>query len=141
MIRVAQIIKGLNLLRIVIVIAIITLLALAILGETANLRLYSGLFGAVVSGSLTLIIVKHQKLVFPKVASLFFLLYLGWVFISAFFSKDTGQTIWEILRTASYFSLFLVVYNLTRKNQQVQNFLLLLFRSFAPVISYPYLIM
>jgi putative inorganic carbon (HCO3(-)) transporter len=119
-----------------VILAIITFLVLAILGETTNVRLYSGLLTAVSATALTLVIVKHQKLAFPKNASLFFLLFLGWMLISSFFSKDIGQTIWEVLRTASYFSLFLVVYNLTRRNQQIQNFLLILFVSFGGVIMF-----
>ncbi len=126
--QISNIKKGSNLglFNIIVILAIITFLVLSVLGETASFRLYSGLLAAVSSGALTLVIVKHQKLAFPKVTSLFFLLFLGYVFISSFFSKDVGQTIWEILRTVSYFSLFLVVYNLTRRNQQIQNFLLVL---------------
>lgn len=109
-----------------IVLSIIVFITLTILGETADIRLYSVLLAIVSFGSLLLIIARRQRLAFPLVSSFFFLLFLSWMIISGLFSKDITQTIWEILRTTSYFALFLVVYNLTRKNQQIQNLLLIL---------------
>lgn len=111
----------------VIAFLIIIFLALTIIGETDNPQMYSIFLAAVSSCCLLLIITRRQKLTFPPIASLFFLLFLGWMFLSAFFSKEITQAIWEILRTVSYFGLFLTIYNLTRKNNFAQTFLLLCF--------------
>jgi len=127
MINLSRITKDTGIFNITIVLSITIFLTFTILGEVNDIRLYSGLLTAVSATALTLVIVKHQKLAFPKNASLFFLLFLGWMFISTFFSKDIGQTIWEVLRTVSYFSLFLTIYNLTRKNRLTQSFLLTCF--------------
>ena len=82
--------------RILIALLIISFIILSILGESSGIRTYSIFLAAVSSCSLTLIIVTHRRLAFPKVASMCFLLFIGWMLISSFFSKDISQTIWEI---------------------------------------------
>jgi len=111
----------------VIVLLIIIFLALTVLREIDSLKMYSIFLAAVSSCCLLLISIRRQELAFPPIASLFFLLFLCWMFLSAFFSQDTTEAIWEILRTLSYFGLFLTIYNLVRKNNFAQTFLLLSF--------------
>ena len=113
--------------QILIALLIISFIILSILGESSSIRTYSIFLAAVSSCSLTLIIVTHRRLAFPKVASMCFLLFIGWMLISSFFSKDISQTIWEVLRTVSYFGLFLTVYALVKNNKSIQSFLLISF--------------
>ena len=120
--------------RILIALLIISFIILSILGESSGIRTYSIFLAAVSSCSLTLIIVTHRRLAFPKVASMCFLLFIGWMLISSFFSKDISQTIWEILRTVSYFGLFLTVYALVKNNKSIQRFLLISFITVGSIL-------
>ena len=104
---------------------IIFFLTFSILYETSvNVRTFIILLSAVSSSSLIFLVLRYREVYFPSPFSLFMFLFFGWIFISAFFSKDISQTIWEILRTASFLALFFAVYNLVRKKKYVQFFLL-----------------
>ena len=128
MIKASRILKDIDLFDAGIVLLVIAFLALTILGELSdNIRTYSVLLAAVSFCSLTLIIVKHRALVFPPIPSICLLLFIGWMLAGSFFSSYIGETIWEILRIASYFALFLTIYNLIRKNKLTQSFLLTCF--------------
>lgn len=94
-------------------------------GETTGIKMYSFLLASVSFCSLALILIKDRVLRFSPPPVIFFILLILWMIISSFFSKDIAQTIWEILRTTSYFALFLTIYHLTANNKSAQRFLII----------------
>jgi len=104
---------------------IILFISLVVLQErVTNERSFLIFLSSIGFCSLILIVLKYRKISFPMEASSFIFLFFGWMIIAGFFSKDISETIWEILKTASYFALFFAIYNLVRKKKSIQFFLL-----------------
>ncbi len=76
---------------------------------------------------LFLIIYSEKKIVFPTKIGILFIFYLLWMFLSGYFSKDKGETVWEIVKMISLYFVFISIYTLTRKSHQIQTKILAVF--------------
>lgn len=116
-------------------IAAIAFVIFAVINEqTVGLRNTTIELASTASALFVLTIIKQRQVRFPKFISLIFLFFLTWQFLSGSYSKDLGETVWEILRSLSYFMLFITTYNLCRNNVSVQKYMLASFSFLATAV-------
>lgn len=80
---------------------------------------------------LTLLVQKRIRI--PKIFPLF-ILFIIWMIISLTYSRNINDSIWEILRITSFFSLFFVMFNLIYENKKLVRSFLVFFILFGIVL-------
>lgn len=101
----------------------LTILREQSLGDTLLLgtHFFSSLLAVFSSTFLILLSIARQKLVIPIFSTVILGLFVLWMGVVTFLSKDIGNSLWELMRNVSFVILFLAVYNFFKGNNLLQR--------------------